>query len=112
MPMLRVLASENWRAMDFDLDCSSVAFMCRSPTIVRESLVGLGHAVRVLTLFHSVALVARSIEQLGCETVGHGTAWTLARVLDQPPHAHRLASIRTDFHRHLIGRATDAARAH
>src|SRR5207237_4263519 len=42
------------------------------PAVVREGLVGLRHAVRVLALAHRGAAVLGGVHQLVCQTERHG----------------------------------------
>src|SRR5689334_11084280 len=59
---------------------------CRSPTIVRERLVGFRHLVRVVALLHRVSTVLRRVDQLGRQALAHRLFAAAARVRDQPAH--------------------------
>src|ERR1043166_7912798 len=74
-----------------------------------EGAVGLGHFVGVVALLDRVALASRGVFQLGGERLGHGHATAVIGVLHDPAHGERNLARRRDFHRHLIGGATDAA---
>src|ERR1035437_355729 len=84
----------------------------RLPAIVRERLVGFGHAVRVFLLLHTVALTLRRRDHFGGQLLGHRLLVALARVLDQPAHGERRAALGTHFDGHLVGGAADAAALH
>src|SRR5918992_4241796 len=43
----------------------------RSPSVMREGLVGLGHLVHVLAPFDGGSLAARGVHDLGHQTLGH-----------------------------------------
>ena len=77
-----------------------------------ESLVGFCHAMHVFFLLHGGAAVVGRFHQLVCETMRHGFFAALARGVDHPAHGQCLATLRTHFDRHLVGRATDAAGFH
>src|SRR5262245_43635641 len=82
------------------------------PAVVRERLVGLRHLVSVFTLLHGGAPIVRGVEQLARQLLGHAPLGTPARRADQPPHAEGHAAVGPNLHRHLVRRATDAARLH
>src|SRR5579859_4199992 len=75
-----------------------------------ERLVGLGHLVRLFLAADRGARVVRRVEDLGLELLGHRLAGALARGLDDPAHRERVAAVRTDLDRYLVGRAADAPR--
>src|SRR5688572_2341568 len=56
----------------------------RLPSEVRESLVGLGHAMHLITLLDRITLVLSSQEELRSELVGHRLTLLCARCVDQP----------------------------
>src|SRR6478609_2030934 len=80
--------------------------------IMRESAVRFRHAVRVFAFLHRVAAIVTCIHELGREPVDHGLVVAAARGRDDPAYSERLAAIGTNFDRHLIGGAADAAGAH
>src|SRR5215467_13987792 len=79
---------------------------------MRECAVGFRHLVRILALLDGAPPVVRRIEQLGREPLGHGFFIALARGRNDPADAERLTARRSNFHRHLVGGAADAPRAH
>src|SRR4051812_9470115 len=106
IPMLRVLAS--WAALAITYS-SSFGSTCgfrgspglrpaagaderRSPAVVREGLVGLGHLVGVLAPLHGSTEAVAGVEQLVHEALGHRLLATCAAVLDQPAQAQRGAA--------------------
>src|SRR6266487_3460430 len=56
-----------------------------SPSIVRERLVRVRHAMGIVFLLHRITAVVRCIENLTGETIGHCLLATAARVTDHPP---------------------------
>src|SRR6185312_9021654 len=82
------------------------------PPVMREGPVGLRHPVRVFLLLYRLAFALRRQDQLGGEALGHRLFFARAAVLDDPAHPQRGAALRPHFDRHLIRRATDAARFH
>ena len=76
---------------------------------MRERLVGVGHAVRVLFFLDSVTAIVRRVEEFTREAVGHGLFAATARVLHDPANRQRAAPLLMNFDRHLIGRSADAA---
>src|SRR5580765_5823245 len=126
MPMFRVFANEDCLAISFELSAISgqrtatascswalLAVSFSLPTIVRERLVRLRHAVRVFALLHGAAAEVGGVEQLVRQLLLHRLA-VAARggVADDPADAQRQPSIRIHFDRHLVVRAADAARLH
>src|SRR6266516_2729690 len=81
-----------------------------SPSVMGESLVGVGHLVHVLTSLDGGALPVGCVHDLADQAVGHGMLTALPRVVHQPPQGQRCSPMRPDFDRHLIGRAADPAR--
>src|SRR6188768_3703241 len=82
----------------------------RLPAVMRERLVGVGHLVGVLALLHRVAPAIEGVEQFGRELLLHAVARAVARRLDDPADGERLATLRADLDRHLVGGAADAPR--
>src|SRR5438477_8828112 len=75
-----------------------------------ESPVGFRHFVCIFAALDGGADVVRGVHQLGGEAVGHALAGALAGGTEYPADSERLAAVALDLHRHLVGRATDAAR--
>src|SRR6478735_173383 len=84
----------------------------RLPAIVRERLVRVRHAVRVLILLHRIAYALRRRDHFGGQLLGHRLLVAVARVADQPTHRERRAALRTHLDRHLVRRTADAAALH
>src|SRR5207248_8897614 len=82
------------------------------PAVVREGLVGLRHAVRVLALAHRGAAALGGVHQLVRQTERHGLLASVARGLDDPAHGERLAARGPHFDGHLVAGAADAAGLH
>jgi hypothetical protein len=80
----------------------------RSPSVVRERLIGLGHAVRVLALADRRAPILCRVQQLVRQAIGHRLLAAVAGRLDDPAHRQRLPAARAHLHRYLIGGPTDA----
>src|ERR1039457_3556439 len=78
------------------------------PAVMREGLVGLGHAMHVIFLLDGCATAIGRVEQLVGQLVNHAFFATSAAVLQDPADGQRHAAIGVDFHRHLVVRATDA----
>src|SRR3954447_21975326 len=81
----------------------------RSPAVVGEGLVGLGHLVGVLALLHSGTEAVGGVEDLVHQALGHRLLTTVRGVADEPAERQRGAAAGLDLDRHLVGRATDAA---
>src|SRR5690242_4631460 len=81
----------------------------RSPAVVGEGLVGLGHLVGVLAPLHRGTEAVGGVEDLVHQPLGHGLLATLLGVADQPAQRQGGAAAGLDLHRHLVGGATDAA---
>src|SRR3954465_12629841 len=81
----------------------------RSPAVVGEGLVGLGHLVGVLALLHSGTEAVGGVEDLVLEALGHRLLTTCLRVADEPAQRERGATRALDLDRDLVGRATDTA---
>src|SRR3954466_5866224 len=80
----------------------------RSPAVVGEGLVGLGHLVRVLALLHSGTEAVGGVEDLVHQALVHGLLATVGRIPDQPAQRERGAARALDLDRDLVGRAADA----
>src|ERR1700676_4440140 len=78
------------------------------PAIVRERLVGLGHAVSIFALADRGAAILGGLHQFGCKTMRHGFLAAGGGRLDHPSHRQSLATIGTHFDRHLVGGPADA----
>src|SRR5436190_2613004 len=72
------------------------------PVEVAEGLVGLRHAVRVLTALQRRANAVAGIDQLERELLRHAVAVAFAGGVDQPAHAERDAAISADIDRDLV----------
>src|SRR6266481_9005143 len=79
---------------------------------MRESLVGLGHAMYVFLLLDGAAARVGCVDQLIGELVDHGLARALTRVLQEPSNRQRLPPERVHFHGNLVVRAAYATRLH
>src|ERR1700734_3997713 len=71
------------------------------PAVVRESLVGLGHAVYVFLLLDGCATAIRRVEQLVRQLVDHALFATAAAVGQDPANCQRGATVGIDFDRNL-----------
>jgi hypothetical protein len=60
----------------------------------------------------AVPRLLHRVHQLARQALFHRALAALARSVDQPADGQRLAPLGADFHGHLIGGATDAARTH
>src|SRR5579859_3332946 len=118
IPMLRTRSRGYSRAdVGFPAFVSIVITTCtpyrrgslRSPLVVGERLVGLGHLVRLLLAANGGTGVVHRVHQLAGELLGHRLARALARGLDEPAHRERATAGRRDLYGHLVGRAADAA---
>src|SRR6185437_13302816 len=69
----------------------------------------LGHAVNIFLLLHRGATAIGSIEQLGRQFLHHALLTTCAAIGNEPANRQRGATLRKDFNRNLIVRATNAA---
>src|ERR1700741_346149 len=105
MPILRVRSSGVVRAAMEELDGLL-------PAVVREGLVGLRHAVGVLTLLDGFAALVRGVDDLVGELLAHALAAARSRVFLQPAHGERGGALGPDLDGHLIGGAADAPRLH
>src|SRR3954453_23717190 len=125
MPMLRTLVRSVWMStateslflrVEKRLGCgrrtpvlSAVFPSRRSPAVVSEGLVGLGHLVGVLALLHSGAEAVGGVEDLVHQALGHRLLATVRGVPDEPAQRQRGAAVGLDLDRDLVGRAADAA---
>src|SRR5579871_2192274 len=82
------------------------------PAVVREGLVRLRHAMRILALAHRGAAILYGIHQLMGEPECHGLLAAIAGGLDHPAHRQCLAARRANFNRNLIRSTTHASRLH
>src|SRR6478735_3736395 len=80
----------------------------RSPAVVGEGLVGLGHLVGVLALLHSGTEAVGGVEDLVHEALGHRLLATVSGVAHEPTQGERGAPAGLDLDRHLVGGAADA----
>src|SRR5437016_6296575 len=101
IPMLRTRSSGYSRAVaGFPAFVSIVITTCtsyfrgslRSPLVMGERLVGLGHLVRLLLASNGGTGVVHRVHQLAGELLGHRLARPLARGLDEPAHRERAAT--------------------
>src|SRR5215213_10671544 len=83
----------------------------RSPAVVREGLVGLGHLVGVLTTLHSGAEAVGGVQDLVHQALGHRLLTAGGGVADQPAQRERHRPGAAHLDGDLVGRATDAAAA-
>src|SRR5947199_5731615 len=68
----------------------SIPFLPRSlPAVVSESLVRLGHAVRVFLLLHRAAATLRRVHQLAGQAGAHRLLAATLRRGDDPAHRQR-----------------------
>src|SRR6476469_4452915 len=81
----------------------------RSPAVVGEGLVGLGHLVGVLALLHSGTEAVARVEDLVHEEIGHGLLATVGGVPYDPAQGQRGVAVGLDLDGDLVGRAADAA---
>src|SRR5690348_14400459 len=88
---------------------SNAYALVKSPAVVRESLVGLGHLVGVLAALDRGAETVARVEDLVHEPVGHRLLTTLPRVADEPAQREGGGPVRLDLDGDLVGRTADAA---
>src|SRR5712692_10309244 len=120
IPILRVSSSLNTRPTAPAAFFSAVRFATASatmspvflPAIMRESLVGFGHAVHVFFFLDGPAARVGCVDQFIRELVDHGLAGTFPGILQQPANRQRLPPERVYFHRNLVVRAAHAPRLH
>src|SRR3990170_7075082 len=105
MPMFRRLSSP--------IVGATITAPMRLPAIVRERLVRLGHAVRVLALLYGAALSVARVQDLGDELIRHRPlVFALPRVVHQPAQPQRRAPLLAHLNRHLVRCPAHAAGAH
>src|SRR5665213_2154291 len=103
MPMLRTFSRGYSRAV------ISLQTFFYLPAIVGEGLVGLSHLGHVLTALDSRTDTVAGVDNLVGQTVGHGLFATLLREVGQPSYGERRRTTRTNFHGHLVRRASHAS---
>ena len=79
------------------------------PAVVSESLVRVGHAMRVFTLFHRAAATVESIQQFGGKFGSHAFFTARTGIVDKPADRQGDLTFRAHFHGHLVGGAANAA---
>ena len=79
------------------------------PAVVSESLVRVGHAVRVFTLFHRAAATVESIQQFGGKLGSHALFTARTRIVDKPANRQGNLTFGAHFHGHLVGGTAHAA---
>src|SRR6185312_5689806 len=79
---------------------------------MREGTVGVSHPVRVFALLDGLAAAVDGIHEFAAAALLHGVFAALAGGFDEPADGQRLLAIGTHRDRHLVGGATDAARAY
>src|ERR1700686_2474897 len=82
------------------------------PAVMGKSLVGFGHAVRIVFLLHGSAAVIGSVQELRGQPLHHRLLAPLTRIADNPAQTQRALSIPVHFDRYLVIRTADAARLH
>src|SRR5665213_2127001 len=82
------------------------------PAVVREGAVRVRHAVRIFAFLDCLAAAVHRIHEFARQALTHGVLAALAGGFDQPANGKGLLALGTDFNRNLIGRTTNAARAH
>src|SRR6476469_5781334 len=93
--------------------CSVVAKSLQSlPAVVRECLVGLRHPIHVVLTLVRVPLLLERVEDLPGELVAHVLLATVAGERDDPAQRERAPAALGNLDRHLVVRATNAARLH
>src|SRR5580698_5087160 len=105
IPMLRTLARSTavWvatipRSRNLEVPVSR---SLRSPAVVGERLVGLGHLVGVLAPLDAGAEAVARVEQLVHEPLGHRLLAAVPGVGDDPAQRERRAAGGADLHRYL-----------
>src|SRR4051812_23978164 len=81
------------------------------PAVVREGLVGLGHAEDVVLALVGAALLGLGVHELVGEALGHRLLAAIAGELDQPADGEGAGARGGHLDRDLVGRAADAAGA-
>src|SRR5262245_43897716 len=132
MPMLRVRSSGYCRSIDLFPTLLLDRRRCRYPrrghadgveagagpdryelpAVVRERLVGLGHAVSVLALLHGRPTVVRRVEELRRQPLVHGLLRARPGESDEPTHGQGGPALGPDLDRHLVRGAPHPAGLH
>src|SRR5581483_7143124 len=81
------------------------------PPVVRERLVGLGHAIHVVLALPGAALLVHGVEDLARELLLHPLLAPLARVGDEVADRERAGAALRHLDGHLVVRAADAPAA-
>src|SRR5690349_20598863 len=81
------------------------------PAVVGEGLVGLRHAEDVVLALERAALLGLGVHELVGEPLGHRLLAALAGEEDEPADGERAGAAGRDLDGHLVGGASDAARA-
>lgn len=74
-----------------------------------EGFVGLGHFMDLIAFADRVALSLVGFQDFGCKCIAHRNAFAGIGKINDPAQRQRVLAIGRDFHRDLIGCATDAA---
>src|SRR5580704_16372308 len=82
------------------------------PSVMRESLISLRHAMYVFFLLDGRAFSIGSVQQFVAQLVDHPSFCTPAGIGQQPADRERCAPVGIDLHRHLIVSAAHAAGLH
>src|SRR5258705_9181099 len=80
------------------------------PAVMRESLVGLRHLVRVLALLHRATFVARRRQQFCGEALAKRVVGARLRITDEPTDRQGIATVGANLDRHLVVGASHASR--
>src|SRR5258708_3029732 len=80
------------------------------PPVMRDGPLLLRHTVRVFLLLDRLALALRGEDHLRRQPLGHRLFTARARVLNEPAHRQRGATLWPHFHPHRPCVTTDAAR--
>src|SRR5438067_819351 len=87
------------------------SFLRRSPSVMGERLVRLGHLVEILAALHRRPLADGGVHDLADQPLAHRVLPALAGEVHQPPQRERRAALRTNLDRHLVRRSADPPRA-
>src|SRR6185295_3099309 len=79
---------------------------------MRESLVGVRHAVRVFLLLHRVTAVISRVENFSRQTIRHRLFTAATGIGDDPANCQGTAPFLVYFDRHLISRTANTSRLH
>src|SRR3990172_7184018 len=80
------------------------------PAVVGEGAIAFCHFMDFLALLDRRALIIGGVQQFSGEFLRHGFPGARVGRGEEPAHGQRLAPVRRDFHRNLIGRAAHPAR--